>query len=181
MLNELDVLKDVSERLERAGIAYMLTGSVAMNYYAQPRMTRDIDLVVALAPEDGDHVRRIFEPDYYVPAEDLELALSSEGMFNLVHIESVVKVDVIVRKSGDYRQAEFARRQPIELEGFRAWIVSKEDLILSKLLWAKDSHSELQLRDVRNLLTTDVDHDYLRRWTQRLGVTQLLEECQHEP
>jgi hypothetical protein len=178
MLNELEVLKDVSERLDRVGIAYMLTGSVAMNYYAQPRMTRDIDLVVALGPGDAVRIRNIFEPDYYVPADDLERALGSEGM---VHIESVLKVDVIVRKSGDYRQAEFARRQPIELAGFRAWIVSKEDLILSKLLWAKDSRSELQLRDVRSLLATDADLDYLRGWAQTLGVTVLLEECLHEP
>ena len=181
MLNELEVLKDVAERLERAGIAYMLTGSVAMNYYAQPRMTRDIDLVVALAPGDGARIRSIFEPDYYVPADDLEQILRSEGMFNLVHVESVVKVDVIVRKSGDYRQTEFDRRRPVELPDFHAWIVSKEDLILSKLLWAKDSHSELQLRDVRNLLATDADFDYLRGWAQPLGVTALLEECLHEP
>jgi hypothetical protein len=64
MLNELEVLKDVAERLERAGIAYMLTGSVAMNYYAQPRMTRDIDLVVALDPSDAARIRNTFEPDF---------------------------------------------------------------------------------------------------------------------
>ena len=88
MLNELEVLKDVAERLERAGIAYMLTGSVAMNFYAQPRMTRDINLVVALVPEDDGRVRQIFEPGHYVPGEDLEQALRSEGMFNLVHVET---------------------------------------------------------------------------------------------
>lgn len=79
MLNELDVLKDVSERLERAGIAYMLTGSVAMNYYAQPRMTRDIDLVVALAPEDGERVRQIFEPDYVRPGGRPGTGLEQRG------------------------------------------------------------------------------------------------------
>ena len=46
---ELEVLKIVSERLEAAHIPYMLTGSFAMAYYGQPRMTRDLDLVVALA------------------------------------------------------------------------------------------------------------------------------------
>jgi len=46
---ELEVLQDATERLERAGIQYMLTGSIALSYYAQPRMTRDIDLVVELA------------------------------------------------------------------------------------------------------------------------------------
>jgi hypothetical protein len=64
--NELDIVRDVSSRLERGGLAYMLTGSMAMNYYAQPRMTRGIDLVVALAPKDTDTVVRLFTPDYYV-------------------------------------------------------------------------------------------------------------------
>ena len=64
MQNELDIVRDVSARLERGGLAYMLTGSMAMNYYAQPRMTRDIDLVVALSPQDTDTVVRLFTPDY---------------------------------------------------------------------------------------------------------------------
>lgn len=41
----------VVERLEAAGIEYMLTGSVAMAWYAQPRQTRDIDIVVELPPK----------------------------------------------------------------------------------------------------------------------------------
>jgi hypothetical protein len=59
MQNELDILRDISMRLEQAGISYMLTGSMAMNYYAQPRMTRDIDLVVALTPQDTETVVRL--------------------------------------------------------------------------------------------------------------------------
>jgi hypothetical protein len=59
MQNELDIVRDVSRRLEQGGLAYMLTGSMAMNYYAQPRMTRDIDVVVALAPPDTDTVVRL--------------------------------------------------------------------------------------------------------------------------
>ena len=63
MKNELDIVRDVSDRLERAGFAYMLTGSMAMNYYAQPRMTRDIDIVVALGTTDVDPIVRLFTPD----------------------------------------------------------------------------------------------------------------------
>lgn len=178
MLTELEVLQDVGGRLERAGIEYMLTGSVAMNYYAEPRMTRDIDLVVALDPSDAPRLQTLFAPDYYVPP-DLEQAIRIQGMFNLVHIESVVKVDVIVRKDEAYRRAEFARRRPVELPGFRAWIAAKEDLILSKLVWAMDSASELQLRDVRNLLASGADDEYLHEWATRLGVAALLEKCRH--
>ena len=184
MLSELDILKDVCSRLERAGIDYMLTGSMAMNYYAQPRMTRDIDIVVELEESDAGKLTASFAPDYYVPEEALRSALQDRGMFNLLHLESVVKVDLIVRKQAPYRQTEFARRMRVELPGFAAWLVSREDLILSKLAWAKDSESELQMRDVRNLLTSEVDAAYLRQWASALDVSERLEDClreRHEP
>ena len=60
--NELDVLRDVSRRFNHAGIAFMLTGSMAMGYYATPRMTRDIDLVVELRASDTDRVVALFAP-----------------------------------------------------------------------------------------------------------------------
>jgi hypothetical protein len=72
MQNELDVLKDVSTRLSKAGIQYMLTGSFALNYYAE-RMTRDIDLVVALRPKEADMIVALFEADYYVPRDAVRL------------------------------------------------------------------------------------------------------------
>jgi hypothetical protein len=56
-------------------------------------------------------------------------------------------------------------------------IVSKEDLIISKLAWAKDSHSEFQLRDVKSLLEAGYDDAYLTEWTSKLGLTNLLKEC----
>ena len=158
---ELDVLRDVSQRLESAGIAFMLTGSVAMNYYAQPRMTRDIDLVVALREEDVDPIVRLFEGDYYVDRQAVSRAIVQRSLFNLIHNDSVIKVDCIVLKGDAYRQEEFARRRRITLGDFQTWIVSREDLILSKLYWARDSRSEIQLRDVHNLLVPDCDVGYL--------------------
>jgi hypothetical protein len=70
---------------------------------------------------------------------------------------------LIVRKASVFRLLEFERRQQITIEGFATWIASKEDLIIAKLDWAKDSHSELQLRDVRNLASTGYDADYLNQ------------------
>ena len=176
-LNELEVLKAVVSRLEGAGFEYMLTGSLAMNYYAQPRMTRDIDLVVALGPTDRPSLLGLFSPDFYIDEDSVARALAQTSIFNLVHLDSVVKVDVIVRKASPYRQMEFQRRQRIDLADFSLWIVSKEDLILSKLEWAKPSQSELQLRDVRNLLASGADLEYLRHWADGLSVRSLLEAC----
>jgi len=119
MLNEIDIVRDVSTRLEGAGIAYMLTGSMALNYYVSPRMTRDIDIVVALGPQDVQTVVRVFGPDYYVSPEAVEAAVRHESVFNLVHLESVIKVDCIVRKQAEYRQADSAGGSALPLESSR--------------------------------------------------------------
>jgi hypothetical protein len=63
-MNEIDIVRDISRRFEQADIPYMLTGSMAMNYYAQPRMTRDISVVITIGPEDVDRVAALFRPDY---------------------------------------------------------------------------------------------------------------------
>ncbi len=175
-MNEIDIVRDISRRFEQAGIPHMLTGSMAMNYYAQPRMTRDIDVVIAIAPEDVGRVAALFRPDYYVSEENIRESIAHESIFNLIHQESVIKVDCIIRKKNEYRRVEFERRQKISIVDFTTFIVSKEDLIISKLSWAKDSHSELQLGDVRNLLATGYDTAYLQRWTRELGLDTLLKE-----
>lgn len=171
---ELDVLRDVSQRLTLGGVAFMLTGSMAMNYYAQPRMTRDIDLVVELASRQINLVISMFETDYYVDRHTVARAIAERSMFNLIHNESIIKLDCIVLKSDQYRQEEFARRRLITLGEFETWIVSREDLILSKLYWARDSKSELHLRDVKNLLRGDCDMPYLYSRAAALGVKALL-------
>src|SRR5882724_1531466 len=177
VMNEIDIVRDISCRFEQAGIRYMLTGSMAMNYYAQPRMTRDIDVVIAIGPEDVDRVAALFRPDYYVSEENIRESVARESIFNLIHQESVIKVDCIIRKRTEYRRVEFERRQKISVRDFNTFIASKEALIISKLSWAKDSHSEIQLGDVRNLLATGYDTAYLQDWTRELGLDNLLQGC----
>jgi hypothetical protein len=178
--NEIDIVRDVSQRLDSAALRYMLTGSMAMNYYAQPRMTRDIGVVVELRPDDAGRVVKLFSPDYYVSREAVDSSITHQSLFNLIHHESVIKVDCIVRKESAYRLTEFDRRKRIRIQEFDTWIVSKEDLILSKLFWAKDSRSELQLRDVKNLLSTGCDRAYIESWTAELGLIKLWLEIAHE-
>jgi hypothetical protein len=176
-MTEIDIVRDVSERFDRAHIPYMLTGSMAMNYYAQPRMTRDIDVVIAISSDDVDRVAALFRPDYYVSEQNIRESVAHQSIFNLIHEESVIKVDCIIRKRGEYRRTEFERRQRISIRDFTTFIVSKEDLIISKLSWAKDTGSEIQLGDARNLLRTGYDATYLQDWTRELGLHNLLEEC----
>lgn len=175
MTSELDVLRIVSDRLARLGIPFMLTGSYAMAYYATPRMTRDLDLVVALEAARIDHLQSAFSADFYVDADAVREAVRTVRLFNLMHLESGIKVDMFLKKATPYRDLEFDRRQSVELSGIRTWLVSREDLILSKLAWARDSGSELQMRDVQALLTDTLDTAYLRRWAAELGVLNQLD------
>lgn len=174
MPNEINVLRDVSEKLSSAGINYMLTGSFAMNYYAEPRMTRDIDIVIDVDEKDTDRLAQLFDPEYYIPRGALARAVANRTLANIIHIRDIVKVDLIVRKTGEYRRLEFERRRQVVIEGVTIWIVSKEDLIISKLFWAKDSISELQLGDVKNLLRSGYDVKYLTEWTEKLDLKNLL-------
>ena len=177
MTDELDVLRLISERLDSIGVPYMLTGSLALGYYARPRMTRDLDFVVAMRPGDVDAIVKAFRSDFYLDADGAREAVLSQRMFNLMHLPSAIKVDLIVRKDSEYRELEFGRRKAVVVAGVRTCITSREDLMLSKLAWARDSHSELQLRDVRALIDDTVDWPYLRHWADRLGVTALLDEA----
>jgi hypothetical protein len=173
---ELEVLATVCRRLEQVGVDYMLTGSFAMAFYATPRMTRDIDLVVALAEPVIADLVTAFQSDFYIDADDAREAVRSERLFNLMHLSTGIKVDLIVRKRAEYRQVEFARRQRVVFGDVATWIVACEDLILSKLIWAREGGSELQRRDVKSLLGSAVDQAYLSKWAGRLGVSDLLRE-----
>jgi hypothetical protein len=176
MLTDIEVLSLVGDRLGAQGIDWMLTGSVAMAYYATPRMTRDLDLVVELAPGQVRGLVAAFADDFYIDEDAALDAIASERLFNLMHLGSAIKVDLIIRKSSEYRQLEFERRKYVQFGSSHTWIVSREDLILSKLVWARDSGSDLQRRDVRQLLAGPVEIDYLDRWAPELGVSALLQE-----
>ena len=178
MSDELVVLKSVAARLGEAGIPYMVTGSMAANFYAVPRMTRDIDLVVELSERDVDRVTQLFQQEYYIDRDMVQRAVRDHAMFNMIHNALVVKVDCVVRKDTEYRREEFARRRALSISDQEVFIVSPEDLILSKLDWAKESRSQMQLDDVRNLLGSvqGLDTVYLNRWADRLGLTTLYQE-----
>jgi predicted nucleotidyltransferase len=178
MTEELEVLKTVTRRLSAAGIEYMVTGSMAVNYYAVPRMTRDIDLVVALSEGDADRIEALFGEAFYLDRQAVRSAIEQRASFKIIETERVVKVDFVVRKESEYRRTELTRRRRITIDGAEVFVVAPEDLVLSKLDWARESRSEVQLADVRNVLAAvpDIDRGYLALWAQRLGLEALLAE-----
>ncbi len=176
MDEQFEFLKLIVGRLETARIPYMVSGSTALNVYAQPRMTRDIDFIIDPRLEEADLFTDLFKADCYIDSETVRQAIHKRDFFNVIHNEWVLKADFVVRKAEPFRIEEFRRRRKIEVGDLAFYVVTPEDLLLSKLVWARDGGSDLQLRDVRNLLTTgsELDGSYIEHWADILQVRDTL-------
>lgn len=173
-----DILGDFTKRLDKIGIEYMLVGSMALVHYAMPRTTVDIDIVVNILPENIDEFIAEFKTDYYIPIDHTKDSVRRKGMFNILNNQTILKIDCIILKESEFETNAFARRKRIDYSGdFDVWIISKEDLILSKLNWAKNTKSERQLLDVASIIRNGYDEKYVRIWAKKLGIENLLTTC----
>jgi hypothetical protein len=172
-----DVLGDFTKRLDKIGIEYMLVGSMALVHYAMPRATVDIDIVLKISPENIDKFIAEFENDYYIPINRAKQAARQKGMFNLLNNQTILKIDCVILKENEFEKNAFARRRKVDYSGeFEVCIISKEDLILSKLLWAKKSGSERQLLDVASIIRNGYDKTYVSEWIEKLELQNVFEQ-----
>jgi hypothetical protein len=179
MSEELEVLIVVTERLNRTNIPYMVSGSMAANYYTVPRMTRDIDIVIELKEMEIDKFIELFAGDFYLNKEMIKKEVRRNGMFNLIHNQYVIKIDFVVKESSAFQDTAFSRKRQVLIKSSHVWFISPEDLVISKLNWAKDSLSEIQLKDVRNLIETvdNLDLKYIDKWISQLGLEKIYKEA----
>jgi hypothetical protein len=169
--------------LERSGLPYCITGSVASSVYGEPRLTADIDIVLLLRVEDIAVLRATFlDESYYVPPEEtlrLELARTSRGMFNLIHHASSFKADVYLAGRDPLHAWALKNRRRIDLEGSAAWIAPPEYVILRKLEFLREGGSDKHQRDIRFMLAaTALDRAFLEGEVKRLGLQEQLRRCQ---
>jgi len=179
MKRQEDFLEKLIEKLNEQNIPYMLSGSVSSSFHGQPRATRDVDIVIAPTEKQLlDFVNSLGE-DYYVSLEAVRQALAHKSTFNVIDNQTGSKVDFIIRKDRPFSQQEFRRRCTVKIKGIDVWATSPEDTILSKLEWAKDSHSEQQFRDALGVAVVQwdcLDMDYLYKWAHQLQVESSLKQ-----
>ena len=149
----------------------MLSGRVAMSIYTLPRFTRDFDFIVHLKPEDVLVLMEEFKEGYYCNGDSVREAVINKGMFNIIDHKSNYKAGFMILKDRKYRLTEFNRRRKTEFLDMRIYIVSPEDLILSKLTWIQDSKSALQMEDIKTLKEIEnIDWGYIADWTGKLKI-----------
>jgi len=165
----LDFLKEVIELFNGLGIQYMLSGSLAYNFYGIPRSTRDIDIVADITLNDLDKFVSLVHDKYYYSLPAIKDAVNGKTMFNIIHFKSGYKLDVIVLKNHPYEIHKFHRRRTISIEDMNIDVITVEDLVISKLLWIQELESELQKRDIIQMLGNDgIDLTYIKSWSNRL-------------
>jgi hypothetical protein len=168
-----ELLRDVIARLDRAGVAYMVTGSLASSFHGEPRATRDADIVIdPTADALGHLVDSLVEGGFYVDGGTADEALEHRTQFNAIGPDAM-KVDFIIRRDRPFSIEEFERRQRVDLLGTPGFVVTAEDLVVAKLEWAVASGSERQLADVAGILsiTGSLDTGYIDRWVDELRLT----------
>ena len=148
--------------LNANNINYMLSGSVALGAYALPRATGDFDFIVEIRKEDAEVFARQFSTGYYCDHDAIIYAAQHKSMFNIIDHSSGFKADFVVLKDNDFRKEEFKRRIEITLFGMKVFIVSAEDLLISKLIWIQDYQSNLQIEDIKSLTQyKSINHEYV--------------------
>lgn len=167
----LNLLKRITQSLDAKHIRYMLSGSIALNNYTVPRMTMDIDIVVELHEENLKDFLSIFGDNYYLNKDAVKEETKRLGMFNVIDHETGFKVDFILRKNTEYRKFEFQRRLKTKIADFDVWIVSPEDLAISKIEWIQQFQSDKQISDIENLLAKPkIDKNYIKEWCNKLNL-----------
>lgn len=167
-------LERVVRVLDEAGVSYMLTGSLASAFYAVPRATQDIDVVIEAEREGVARlVEGLLAAGWYADRDAAMEAWLGQGQFNAIEPDTGWKADFIVRKDRAYSLEEFSRREQISLLGVELAVASLEDVLITKLEWGRLGDSALQRRDVVQLLERTwqrVDRPYVERWVAALGL-----------
>lgn len=174
----IETLRDFVAKANEFGVEYMVTGSFVVSAFGEIRFTRDIDVVLQITQSDIPKFTRAFESDYYVRDESIKRAVGNRAMFNLISQAHGGKVDCIVMKDTEFPRESFNRRWKASVSGVEFWATTKEDLIIAKLNWARDSHSEMQFRDIANLTSSEYDSVYAAAWIERLGLQRIWSEVE---
>ncbi|TRZ89227.1 hypothetical protein D4R89_06395 [bacterium] len=175
----------VIDALDALGVPYLIGGSLASAVHGVLRATLDTDLVADLRLEHAEPLARALGGTFYVDAESIREAVLHQRSFNVIHLETMFKVDVFVVKKWPFHHSQMERRlaQVIATDPDRtAYVATAEDTILAKLEWyrAGGDVSERQWRDVLGVMKVQADRldlAYLRKWAAQLDVSDLLERA----
>jgi hypothetical protein len=182
---EPDLIELFAQPLDRAGVRYLVSGSVAATLYGEPRATHDIDFVVFLRADDVPRLAAIFPaPQFYVPPVAVilqEVARESRGHFNVIHADSGLKADFYTAGREDLHVYAFRNARKYAVGDNTISLAPPEYVIVRKLEYYREGGSEKHLRDIRAMLAVSgelLDRAALQEWIARLNLKTEWNRCQ---
>jgi hypothetical protein len=161
----------------RAGVRYVIAGSVAAIFYGEARLTHDVDFIACLNGNDVQRLPELFpSPDFYVPpleAINTEIAREQRGHFNIIHANTGFKADVYLTGRDELNVWSFRNKRPIQFKGETVILAPPESVIISKLEYYREGGSQKHVRDIRSMLSVSgdrIDRAVLNEWISRLSL-----------
>lgn len=184
-MNQAELLRYLVDVLEALEVEYMIGGSQASMYYGEPRLTRDVDVVVDLDLERLQRFLTQFPADeFYLDEHAAHEATQTASQFNIIHPASGLKIDVYINPRTPYDRHRLTRRQRLPLGADKdAYFARPEDIILYKLLYYRQGQSELHLRDIVGILRvsgSELDEAYVEEWAGRLGLGAIWDQIRRQ-
>ena len=181
----IEVTLKVVKVFEKLDIAYHIGGSLASSAFGIARSTLDVDIVANIKPEQASDIFENLREEFYVDSEMILSAIQKQSSFNLIHLETLFKVDIFPLKNHPFDQQAFSRRLQKAISedaSNQIFFATPEDIILHKLTWYKagEGVSDRQWNDVQGVLKVQgdqLDMSYLKEWAKELSVSALLEKA----
>jgi hypothetical protein len=169
-----ELMLHVAATCEEHGLSYFVTGSMASSFYGEMRATRDVDLVVELAPWHVEKFCAAFpQPEWYVSTEAATKAATAGEVFNILHNPTRLKADIICFADNTFNEGRLMRSRVVKVAGLAVRMAAPADVILSKLLFFKKGGSDKHVRDILGMFRVsgeDIDLQFLDHWSLRLAV-----------
>jgi len=187
-VDQTELLIRVAKVLESLPARYAVVGSIASTLYAEPRLTLDIDIVVELEDRMVEPLCSHFAaPEYYVSIPAARDAVWRRSQFNIQHIYSGIKVDLMIAKGTAWSQAQLSRTRRLTVgPNAQVNVAAPEDVILGKLWYYAEGGSDKHLRDITSMLNLDpkIDRADIANWARSMStltgweaVLKRLENC----
>lgn len=182
-MGQREILLLISKLLTDLKIPYLLTGSFASSYFGFPRATHDIDFVIEVSFKDFSRLEKTLkklEDEFIIDLAYVKENIGNETHFDIYHAESGIKVDFWPIKKSEFNTSRLRRKREEIIFGEKIWVISPEDLILTKLLWCREVRSEKHMRDCAGIIKIQgdkLDQKYLSNWAKKLGIGDLYKEA----
>jgi hypothetical protein len=154
--------------LNAAEIPHVLVGAFARNYYAEPRSTKDADVVVAVAADGLKKFLAALGSDFLMD-EQLAFETNTGTIKNvLAHQDSGFTVELFYLSHDAHDQERFKRKRATTFSGQPTFVLTAEDYIVTKLRRPRSKDFD-DARDVIAMQGDALDWNYIHHWADIHG------------